>query len=148
MGNFSKGWITIPSQSGFYVLDYPSDWKSSEEGNVLNIFPENQTGAVTVSAFISSDKNPEELLPLVREEAQNKEIITPFYSIGKRGASGIRGVFRQIDDHSVVLWYVMGLYTKKVFVFATANFPEGINKQDRYMYEAILDSIIPNDPFM
>lgn len=147
MSNKSDNWITIPSQSGFYVLDCPSDWKQSQEDNVLNVFPESQSGAVTVSAFISQDKNPEKLLPIVREESEGKETVKPFCPLQQRGAKGISGIFKDISNPEGVIWYVIGLHTEKVFVFATANVSEKEYETQKAVYENVLSSIVLNDPF-
>jgi hypothetical protein len=49
--NSTSNWSTYTSIAGFYSLKYPSSWKITNENNIVNVFPDGESGSVTISSY-------------------------------------------------------------------------------------------------
>jgi hypothetical protein len=89
-------WVTYRSPSGFYSVDHPSDWKVVRDGNAVNISPDDDSGAVTISAYLGKTA------PGLAEELISGTFTTeqPTSQLLKVSGSGWKGVRRTFIDKS------------------------------------------------
>jgi hypothetical protein len=134
------------SPAGFYSIEYPSEWKLARDGDIVNIFPPDERGAVTISAFHSESGDMQAFLHMTREPFASSEGVVRFSPYRKAPLSGIAGEFREEQDGVWRYWVVRGIHLKHVFVLVTANDVEADSPRRRSQYLSILDSLVLNDP--
>jgi hypothetical protein len=85
-------WVTYRSPSGFYSVDHPSDWKVERDENIVNIIPVDESGAVTISAYIgkAAPSHPERL---ISEAFGAQQPISPLLTVTGSGWKGVRQTF-------------------------------------------------------
>lgn len=59
--NFKKEVFTY----GNYMIDVPEGWKQTEDDGIINIFPTNEIGAITISEYHNLDLPKEEIKKFV-----------------------------------------------------------------------------------
>jgi len=136
----------LESPARFYSIQYPASWKVSREGNIVNVFPPDENGAVTISAFHSDSGDMDVFLRITREPFSRSEAVVPFSRFENAPLTGIAGEFREKQDGVWRYWLVRGVHLKHVYVLITANDLEKDFPKRRAEYLNILDSLVLNDP--
>lgn len=137
---------TFESPAGFYSISYPATWKLQRDGNIVNIMPPDERGAVTISAFHSDAGDMRAFLHITREPFARLEAVVKFAPFEKAPALGIAGEFREKEDKAWRYWIVRGVHLRHVFVLITANDIEADFPKRRAEYLSILDSLILREP--
>lgn len=142
--NRENGWLAYESPSGFYTVEHPGIWRIKREENILNIYPPDGDGAVTISAFYEIP--PTALKGLIERTFKNYQIVSPLNAISRNNWEGFHCELTQTTDTGFRSWLVIGAYYKKVSVFISANDTQESMPLQRAIYEYILDSITLADP--
>ena len=85
-------WVTYQSPSGFYSVDHPRDWRVERDGNVVNISPDNDSGAVTISAYIGKAV-PDLAEQLISGSFATEQPTSPLLKVSGSGWKGVRRTF-------------------------------------------------------
>jgi hypothetical protein len=95
-------WVTYQSPSGFYSVDHPSDWRVKREENIVNIFPDDDSGAVTISAYLgkAAAGDPEQLI--AKAPFNRFQPTSPLLRVTGSGWTGVRQTFlmKSLTPHS------------------------------------------------
>jgi hypothetical protein len=85
-------WVTYRSPSGFYSVDHPSDWRVARDENIVNIVPVDESGAVTISAYLgkAAAGYPERL---ISETFGTFQPTSPLRTVTGSGWKGARRTF-------------------------------------------------------
>ena len=85
-------WVTYQSPSGFYSVDHPSDWRVEKDENIVNIIPGDDSGAVTISAYLGKPAAgyPEQL---IAETFGTYQPTSPLLTVTGSGWKGVRRAF-------------------------------------------------------
>jgi hypothetical protein len=84
-------WVTYRSPSGFYSVDHPSDWRVERDENVVNIIPGDESGAVTISAYLGKAAgSPEQL---ISKAFSTFHPTSPLLTVTGSGWKGVRRTF-------------------------------------------------------
>lgn len=98
-------------ESPNYSIAYPKDWKATDDSGIINIFPPNQIGAVTISEY--HDLN----LP----KTETKKFILALYKSGddekivtsRNGRKGYTEYFYEYNDDKEKLVWLTKVYQKE-----------------------------------
>jgi hypothetical protein len=113
-------WVTYRSPAGFYTVEHPTNWRVACEGNIVNIRPPDETGAVTVSAFHGAPPVPDFERKLLADTFQNDEALSEVEVVSRNGWTGLRqGFVSPAPD--VRAWVAIVATVAPVFVLITAN---------------------------
>src|SRR4030095_7674958 len=90
-------WVTYRSPSGFYSVDHPSDWKVERDENIVNLTPGDESGAVTISAYIGKIPSgyPQQL---ISEAFGAHQPTSPLLTVTGPGWKGVRRTFLEKSD--------------------------------------------------
>jgi hypothetical protein len=133
-------WVTYRSPSGFYSVDHPGDWKLEREENIVNITPGDESGAVTISAFLGKIPAgyPKQL---VAKTFGAHQPTSPLLTVSGSGWKGIRQTFLDVSQTPHSEWGVIVARNAGGMVMMTWNeVPPGIPGRAP-VYERILNSL-------
>ena len=133
-------WQTFTSPAGFYTVKYPTSWHVMTQDNIVNIMPEGESGAITVSAFHGEppvDKFPTKWL---RDSFENETPTSELKPFSRNGWSGVTQTFREPKDGRA--WIAIVAQKGKVFVLITANDERDQMIKRHSTYERILESLV------
>jgi hypothetical protein len=110
-------WVTYRSPSEFYSVDHPSDWRVARDENIVNITPDDESGAVTISAYIGKRGKPH---PIAAEQLISKALPTqqPTSALLTVTGSGWKGLRRTFLDKS--------LTPQRAWEIIVASSPDGL----------------------
>ena len=137
-------WVVFRSPAGFYTLEHPVEWRISTEGNVVNIFPPDESGSVTVSAFYGTLPVPD-LETLLADTFKQEEAFTERESVSRNGWTGLRQGFAA-PPPSARTWVAVVAGLPPVFALATANDTPEHFRERSATYNQILDSLCLHAP--
>ena len=85
-------WVTYRSPSGFYSVDHPGNWRVERSENIVNIIPDDESGAVTISAYLGKPAAgaPKQLISKAFGAYQS---ISPLVTVTGSGWKGFRQAF-------------------------------------------------------
>ena len=88
-------WVTYRSPTEFYSVDHPSDWRVEKDGNIVNIIPADDSGAVTISAYIGKlGKSPlVDAERLISKVFSTQQPTSPLLTITGSGWKGMKRTF-------------------------------------------------------
>lgn len=132
-------WTKHCSEAGFYSIQHPPGWTAEREENILNIHPEDRSGAVTLSAFRGAPPIHDFPAVWLQDTFQQETPTTDLLRITRRGWSGVKRMF--VDPGSGREWIGVVASRGDIFVLATANDDPESMKRRRALYERIIDSL-------
>ena len=86
-------WVTYRSPSGFYSVDHPADWKVERSENSVNILPGDDSGAVTISAYVGGKPSLGTAKQLIAQAFGAHQQISPLVTVIGSGWKGVRQAF-------------------------------------------------------
>jgi hypothetical protein len=98
-------WVTYRSPSEFYSVDHPSDWRVERDENIVNIVPDDESGAVTISAYIGQSA-PGYAEQLISKAFATMQPTSPLLKVTGSGWKGVRRTFLDkstIPNHELVV---------------------------------------------
>jgi hypothetical protein len=132
-------WSTHRCVSPPYTVQHPPDWKAEREEDALNINPEDDSGAVTISSFQGPPPIPDFPAVWLQDTFEKETPTSDLLRITGRGWSEVKRAF--VDPESGREWIGIVASRGNVFVLMTANDePESMARR-RATYERILDSL-------
>jgi hypothetical protein len=138
--------ITYTSPAGFYTVEHSANWRIERDENIVNIFPPNGDGAVTISAFRGDNFSPVALNGLIQRVYKNYEVVSPLSATSQNNWDGLQAEFLQTVESGLRSWLVIGACYGKVLVLITANDTQEAMPSQRHIYESILNSLTLADP--
>ncbi len=113
-------WLTHRSPSGFYSVNYPPDWKLQQDNNIFNIVPKDESGAVTISAYIGNAA-PSLAEYLISETFKTQQPTSPLIKISGSGWKGIRRTFLDTSETPHREWEAIMATNAYGMVLITSN---------------------------
>lgn len=144
----SQDWIVYRSQSGLYAIQHPVNWKvehAENDSNILNIYPDDDSGAVTISAYVGDI--PMEFAEQVLEESFKEEAPTsPLIEISGIGWHGLHRTF--VDELQTPQrdWIAIVALNDYGMAFITSNIEDMPLTDYRSTMRQILNSLTMNKP--
>jgi hypothetical protein len=82
-------WVAYRSPSGFYSLEHPGDWKVERNRHIVSIIPDDQSGAVTISAYLGKPARgyPRQLITTAFDTQQPTSPVRNVIGPGWKGVS-------------------------------------------------------------
>ena len=118
--SFSQKISTELYDSDNYSIDMPDTWKATNDAGIVNIFPTNQIGAITISEYDDLNIPKEEIkkfiLALYKSSDEAEKIKT---GKGKKGYTEYNKEF--IDEHEKIFWITKVLQKEKKLYLLTIN---------------------------
>lgn len=133
-------WVTYRSHSGFYSVDHPSDWRVARDENIVNIIPGDESGAVTISAYIGTTApgRPEQL---ISEAFGTQQPTSPLLTVSGSGWRGVRRTFVDKSHTPHREWVVMVATNASGMVVITLNEVSPRIAERAPVYMRILESL-------
>ncbi len=142
----NDGMTTYTSPAGFYTVQHPANWRVSREENIVNIYPPDESGSVTISAFRGDGVSPLVLRGLIERTFKDYQVVSSLRPISQNNWDGLQAELSQSVDTGLRAWLVIGTTYGKVLVLITANDTEDAMQSRRQTYQSILDSLVLADP--
>lgn len=88
-------WVTYKSPTEFYSVEHPGDWRVKREENIVNITPADDSGAVTISAYIGKRGKPHPITAekLIAIAFPTQQPTSPLLTVAGPGWKGLRRTF-------------------------------------------------------
>ncbi|MCU7616053.1 hypothetical protein NZ698_02485 [Chryseobacterium sp. PBS4-4] len=118
--SFSQKLGTELYDSENYSIEMPDTWKATNDAGIVNIFPTNQIGAITISEYDDLNLPKAEIkkfiLALYKSSDEEKKIKT---GSGKKGYTEYNYEF--FDEHEKIFWITKVLQKEKKLYLLTIN---------------------------
>ena len=113
-------WVTYRSPSEFYSIDHPSNWRVEREENIVNIIPDDESGAVTISAYIGKAA-PGDAEQIISATFATQQPTSPLLTVTGSGWKGVRRTFldKSLTPHRE--WVVIVATNADGMVIVTTN---------------------------
>ncbi|ASK32608.1 hypothetical protein CEY12_22085 [Chryseobacterium sp. T16E-39] len=103
LGYFTFAQKATVYDSPTYSINVPEGWKSTNDNDIVNIFPTNEIGAITISEYHDLNLPKEEtkkfILALYKSNDEEKKIKS---SKGKKGYTEY--FYEYLDEHEKLFW--------------------------------------------
>jgi hypothetical protein len=141
-------WATYRSPTQFYSVDHPSDWRVERDKNIVNIISDDDSGAVTISAYIGKLDAPP---PVVAERLISKAFPTqqptsPLLTVTGSGWTGIRRTFLDKSKTPHREWEIIVATNADGMVIITSNEASPRMAERSPVYTRILQSLRLSTP--
>ena len=118
--SFSQKLETELYDSENYSIEMPDTWKATNDAGIVNIFPTNQIGAITISEYDDLDLPKEEIkkfiLALYKSSDEAEKIKT-----GKSKKGFTEYNYEFFDEHEKIFWITKVLQKEKKLYLLTIN---------------------------
>ena len=118
--SFSQKLGTELYDSENYSIEMPDTWKATNDEGIVNIFPTNQIGAITISEYDDLDLPKEEIkkfiLALYKSSDETEKIKT-----GKSKKGFTEYNYEFFDEHEKIFWITKVLQKEKKLYLLTIN---------------------------
>lgn len=139
----TQAWQSYRSPAGFYTVEHPASWHIESEEDTVNIVPEDESGAVTISAY-HAELPSMDLMTTAMQNALKEQVPTSkLTDISRNGWTGIIQTFRDLKDGRE--WIAIVARKGKVYVLVTVNEEQDRMADRRAIYDRILQSLRLND---
>ena len=136
-------WVTYKSPTEFYSVEHPSDWRVKRDENIVNITPADDSGAVTISAYIGKRGKPH---PITAEQLISKALPTqqptsPLLAVSGPGWKGLRRTFLDTSLTPQRAWEIIVATNADGIVIITSNGPSTRMAESAPVYARIMQSL-------
>ena len=116
-------WVTYRSPSGFYSIDHPRDWRVKRDENIVNITPDDDNGAVTISAYIGEPGKPPpvDAERLIAKAFPTQQPTSPLLTVTGSGWKGMRRTFLDKSKTPQLEWEIIVATSADGMVIITSN---------------------------
>ena len=116
-------WVTYRSPTAFYSVDHPSDWRVKRDENIVNITPDDDTGAVTISAYIGKRGKPQPVTAeqLISGAFPTQQPTSPLLTVTGSGWKGMRRTFLDKSKTPHREWEIIVATSADGMVIITSN---------------------------
>ena len=104
-----------------FKIQYPDFWKATNDEGIINLFPENQIGAVTISGYDTIDFPLEETPKFILDMYSSEDSASKVQSKTSGGVSTY--YYEYTDDQKKELWMTKVIRKGKLFYILTINIP-------------------------
>jgi len=139
-------WITYRSPSEFYSVDHPSDWRVERDENIVNIMPHDETGAVTISAYIGKRPASLKAEQLISVALPTQQPTSPLHTVTGSGWKGIRRTFLDKSEIPHHAWEIIVATNADGMVIITSNGASPKIKERAPVYTRIMRSLKLSTP--
>jgi len=113
-------WVTYRSPSGFYNVDHPGDWRVERNENIVNFIPEDESGAVTISAYLGKPASGD-AEQLISKAFGTQQPTSPLRAVTGSGWKGVRQTFVDKSRTPHREWVVVVATNDSGVVIITSN---------------------------
>ncbi|WP_294303445.1 hypothetical protein [uncultured Chryseobacterium sp.] len=103
-----------------YTIIFPDGWKVTDDSNIINIFPNNEVGAITISEYhdlnLPKTETKKFILALYQSSDDESKIKT---RSGKKGYTEYR--YEYFDEKQKLVWITKVLQKEKDLFLVTIN---------------------------
>jgi hypothetical protein len=138
-------WTTYRSLSGFYTVEHPADWRVERDENIVNIMPEDDSGAVTISAYVGTMPPglAEKMIAVAFPDARPTSALLPVTGSGWKGLKQTFVARNGTKDHHCV---IVAATNASGMVIITWNEPMPVRAERIPVYTRILESLALGAP--
>jgi hypothetical protein len=138
-------WVTYRSPSGFYSVEHPGDWRVERDDNIVNIFPDGDGGAVTISAYVGKParSDPKQLISKV---FGTRQATSPLFTVTGSGWKGVRRAFLDTSHTPHIELVVVVAANASGMVIITWNERSPRTPKWAPLYTRIFDSLELSTP--
>ena len=141
-------WITYRSPTQFYSVDHPSDWRVKRDENIVNIFPADDSGAVTISAYIGKRGKPPPVTAeqLIAGAFPTQQPTSPLLTVAGSGWKGKRRTFLDKSKTPQREWEIIVATSADGMVIITSNEASPRMAERAPVYTRIMQSLRLSTP--
>jgi hypothetical protein len=141
-------WVSYRSPTEFYSVEHPGDWKVQREENIINILPGDESGAVTISAYIGKRGKPFPLDPekLISGAFPTQQPTSALSTVTGPGWKGLRRTFLDKSLTPQRAWEIIVATSADGMVIITSNEASPRMAERAPVYTRILQSLKLSTP--
>ena len=139
-------WTTYRSPSGFYSVDHPADWRVERDENIVNITPGDDSGALTISAYVGGKPAAGALEQLIAKAFGAFQPTSPLAKVTGTGWKGVRQTFLDKSQNPHRELVVVIATSAGGMVIITWNEVSPKTGDSAPIYERIFDSLKLSKP--
>ena len=137
----SEGWTVYTSPASLYSVEYPSDWHVTREENIVNISPPDESGAVTISAYVGLPADPKLVKKLLTSQFAKCEARSQITKEARNDWEGYTQEFVCPNQDGRREWVSTVAQKGGTSVFITAHAESRRMSESRSTYLHILQSL-------
>lgn len=137
----SEEWSVYTSPAGIYSVEYPSKWHVVREENVVNISPPDESGAVTISAYVGLPADPDLIKSLLSAPFAECEVRSPVKKEARNDWVGYSQEFSCPNQDGTREWIGTMAQNGRNSALITANDESRRMPKRRSTYLRILESL-------
>jgi hypothetical protein len=139
-------WSTYRSPSGLYSVDHPSGWKVERDENIVNIIADDDSGAVTISAYIGKPPASLKAEQLISAAFPTQQPTSPLLTVTGSGWKGIRRTFLDKSETPHHAWEIIVATNADGIVIITSNGASPRMTERAPVYTRIMQSLRLSTP--
>ncbi|WBV56806.1 hypothetical protein AAEU33_18475 [Chryseobacterium sp. Chry.R1] len=120
LGCFTFAQKTAVYESTNYTINVPEGWKSTNDDDIVNIFPSNEIGAITISEYhdlnIPKEETKKFILALYKSNDEESKVKS---GKGKKGYTEY--TYEYFDDHDKLFWITKVFQKEKNLFIISIN---------------------------
>src|SRR5262249_12107448 len=138
-------WVTYRSPTAFYSVDHPSDWKVERKENIVNIVPGDESGAVTISAYIGEVPSGR-AEQLISDTVAAHQPTSPLLTVNGSGWKGLKRSFLDKSRTPDTEWVMIIATSADGMVIITSNEASPRIAARAPVYQRIFESLKLSKP--
>ncbi len=115
--SFKSADVTQKFETDNFVIEYPDLWRATNDDGIINIFPDNEIGAITISGYRELELNEEQTKMLILDVIGSQE------SAEKVSVKKIRGgkeySYEFVDEKQKAAWKAKVIANDKLLYLVT-----------------------------
>jgi hypothetical protein len=141
-------WVTYRSPTEFYSVKHPGDWRVKRDENIVNITPADESGAVTISAYIGKRGKPHPVTAekLISGAFPTQQPTSPLLTVTGSGWKGMRRTFLDKSLTPQRAWEIIVATSADGMVIITSNEASPRMAERAPVYTRILKSLKLSTP--
>jgi hypothetical protein len=141
-------WVTYRSPTQFYSVEHPGDWRVKRDENIVNIMPDDDRGAVTISAYIGKRGKPHPITAeqLISSTFPTQQPTSPLLTVSGSGWKGLRRTFLDKSLNPQRAWEIIVATNADGMVIITSNEASPRMAERAPVYTRIMQSLKLSTP--
>jgi hypothetical protein len=137
----SEKWMVFTSPTSVYSLEYPGSWRVVREENILNIVVPDESGAVTISAYVGERADLDVVKRQLSAPFKECEVRSPVANESRNGWDGYTQEFSCANQDGPREWIATIAQNGRALVLITANDQSRRMQERKPTYLRILHSL-------
>ena len=108
--SFKKSTEKTTFEGEYFSISYPAEWKIENENDIVNIFPANEIGAITISGYEGVELNEEGVKKLMVDITGIADLPN---KVTMKNKGGFEEYYQEYEDRKSNMFWITKVFKKK-----------------------------------